>query len=46
MEYMEFLICREMGWTFTELEAQPGWRIDQAMAFLSEEAKARKTRGD
>ena len=41
-EYVEFTICREMGWTFTEMEAQPAWRVEQTLAFLQEEARARE----
>jgi hypothetical protein len=43
LEYNEFLLCKEMGWTFTELEAQPSWRIEQAFLFLSRQAHYEKT---
>ncbi len=42
LEYAEFLLCREMGWTFEELEEQPAHRVREAFLFLEEEGKARK----
>ena len=44
LEYVEFLLCREMGWTFRELEEQPGRRVQQAFMYLEEEAAAHKFR--
>jgi hypothetical protein len=32
-----------MHWTFTELEQQPAWRIEQAFLFLSREAQYQKS---
>jgi hypothetical protein len=45
-EYAEFSLCREMGWTFNDLEDQPAWRIEQAFLFLSREGAYRKTLSD
>lgn len=42
LEYAEFLLCREMKWTFAELEEQPAERIQQAFAFLDLEGKIGK----
>jgi hypothetical protein len=42
-EYSEFQLCREMGWTFTELEEQPAWRIEQAFLFLNRESVYQKS---
>jgi len=33
------VLCREMGWTFEDLENTPVYRVEQAFAFLSEESK-------
>lgn len=46
IEYMEMIICREFGWTYDELEAQPADRIQQVMAFLSIEGKEQKRRNN
>ena len=43
VEYAEFTVCREMGWTFDELDAQPAWRIEQLFLFLKRENVYRKT---
>ncbi|HDR8003431.1 hypothetical protein ACS2BX_25940 [Bacillus cereus group sp. BceL300] len=37
MEYAEFALCREMGWTFNQLDEQPAWRVEQAFLFLERE---------
>ncbi|MDI3341830.1 MAG: hypothetical protein QJR03_14990 [Sphaerobacter sp.] len=42
LPYQEFLLCREMGWTYEELERQPAHRIEEALAFLAEEAAAQR----
>lgn len=42
MPYSEFVLCREMGWTFTELEQQPAYRIYQAMRFMKIESDVRE----
>jgi hypothetical protein len=46
IEYAEFRLCREMGWTFNELENQPTWRIEQAFLFLERESIHQKTLED
>lgn len=46
LEYAEFCLCREMGWTFEELEKQPAWRIEQAFLFLEREYIYRKAQED
>lgn len=43
LEYAEMTICREFGWTFDELDAQPSWRIEQMFRFLQREAVYQKT---
>lgn len=43
LEYLEFCLCREMSWTFDELERQPAWRIEEAFLFLEREAFYRKS---
>lgn len=40
--YIEFRICREMGWTYEELARQPSHRVEEIMAFLEAESEARK----
>lgn len=45
LPYAEFALCREMCWTFDELERQPTWRVMQAFDFLDAEARARKLKG-
>lgn len=42
LEYAEFTLCREMGWTFTELYKQPAEKIELAFLFLQRESVARK----
>jgi hypothetical protein len=43
LEYAEFALCREMGWTFNELEEQPTERIEQAFLFIERENIYRKS---
>lgn len=43
LDYNEFCLIRELGWTYTQLDEQPAWRIEQAFMFLSREAKYQKT---
>lgn len=43
LEYAEFQLIREMGWSYTELDAQPSERIEQAFLFLEREAVYRKS---
>jgi hypothetical protein len=44
MPYAEFCLCRELGWTYTELEEQPAYRIEQAFLFLNREHVYQKTK--
>jgi hypothetical protein len=46
LSYAEFTICREFGWTFTELEEQPAERIEQAFLFIERENLYRKQQED
>lgn len=46
LEYAEFCLCREMGWTYDELESQPAHRISQAFTFIGRENAYRKTLED
>lgn len=39
MAYAEFVLARETGWNIDEIPAQ---RVDEALAFLSLEARYRK----
>ena len=39
--YAEFRLCREMGWTITELQAQPADRVQEFFLFLAAENDAR-----
>jgi len=32
------ILCREMGWTWNELQAQPIWFVKNLMAYLSAES--------
>lgn len=53
-EYIEYTLCREMRWTYTELYDQPTEMVELTMAFINAERKAqgrankkaqRKTKG-
>jgi hypothetical protein len=35
-----------MGWTFTELDEQPAWRIQQVLMFMQREAFYEETLKD
>lgn len=36
----EYRLCQAMGWTYTELEQQPTYRVEEALTFLALEAEA------
>ncbi len=42
MEYVEFVLAREMKWG--DIDALPAYRVDNAIAFLGLEGKYRKHR--
>lgn len=41
LEYAEFQLVREMGWTYRDLERTSAHRVAEAMEFLRIEAKHR-----
>lgn len=40
--YIEYRVCKEMGWTFDELERQPAFRVEQVIRFMDIEAAVEK----
>jgi hypothetical protein len=43
-EYIEFAVCREMGWTYTQLYEQPTGMVEYTIAFINAERKEQERR--
>ncbi len=41
-EYAEFQLCREMGWSYLQLERTPAHRVQEALEFLRVEGRHRR----
>lgn len=38
--WLEWMVCRKMHWTYTQLEEQPAYRVEEALVFLALEGEA------
>lgn len=42
LEYVEFTLMREMGWTYKQLSETPASIVEYALEFMNAEAKQRE----